>query len=71
MKRTCGHMDIVINVELEKFRYSLIGDGYLKEEVVNMSQAELIHILKERIGNHIEAEFAKTVRYDWLEDEEE
>lgn len=64
-------MDIVINVDLEKFRYSLIGDGYLKEEVINMSQADLIHILKERIDNHIEAEFNKSVRYGWLEDDEE
>lgn len=64
-------MDIVINVDLEKFRYSLIGDGYLKEEAINMSQADLIHILKERIDNHIEAEFNKSVRYGWLEDEEE
>ena len=36
-----------------------------------MSQADLIHILKERIDNHIEAEFNKSVRYGWLEDDEE
>lgn len=64
-------MDIVINVDLEKFRYSLIGDGYLKEEAINMSQADLIHILKERINSHIEVEFGKTVRYGLLDDEEE
>lgn len=64
-------MDIVINVDLEKFRYSLIGDGYLKEEVVEMSEDELIHILKERIDRHIEDEFGKSVRYGWLDDEED
>lgn len=55
-------MEIILNIDLEKFRYSLIGDGYLKEEVEKMSNDRLIGILKRRINNHIEIEYDKSKR---------
>lgn len=48
---------ITFDVDLEKFRYSLIGDDYIEEEVVEMSQEELIGELKRRIKNKIEREY--------------
>lgn len=61
-------------VDLEKFRYSLIGDGYLRDEVIGMSDENLIAILKDRITNHIDAEYDKGERlglYDEFEEDEE
>lgn len=55
-------MDIVVNVDIEKFRYSLVGDGYLREEVEALSETELIEILKQRITDHINTEFNNGMR---------
>ena len=48
-------MEIILNIDLEKFRYSLIGDGYLKEEVekirINLLQ-NTCSINKKNIGNN-------------------
>ena len=56
-------MEITFNIDLEKFRYSLVGDGYLLEEVAQMTQGKLIEILKNRIVSHIDSEYAKGKRY--------
>ena len=50
-------MYITLDVDLEKFRYSLIGDGYLKEEAIAMSQDKLIEILEYKIGSKILSEY--------------
>ena len=55
--------EVTINVNLEKFRYSLVGDGYLLEEVIKMSDEKLIKILQERIYWHIELEYDRGRRY--------
>lgn len=55
-------MKVSLDVDLEKFRCSLVGDGYLKEEVINMSQEKLIEVLKDRINRHIENEYHKSKR---------
>lgn len=60
-------MNITFDIDLEKFRYSLVGDGYLKEEVVNMSQDRLIAILATRIENHINTEYDKSRRFGLLD----
>lgn len=60
-------MKITLDIDLEKFRYSLVGDGYLKEEVVNMSQDRLIIILQTRIENHIEVEYSRSLNYGLLD----
>ncbi len=64
-------MDIVINVDLEKFRWSLVGDGYIREEAAAMSEEELIRVLKQRIKTHIEVEFGKTLRLGLLDEYDE
>ena len=65
---------VEIDIDLEKFRYSLIGDSFLKDEVISMSDEILIFILKNRITNHIDAEYDKGKRlglYDEFEENEE
>lgn len=49
--------EIKLEVDLEKFRYSLVGDGYLLEEVEEMTEEKLISILEMRIYDHIEKEY--------------
>ena len=56
-------MEITLNVDLEKFRYSLVGDGYLLEEVEKMTEEKLVEIFRNRIHWHIEKEYAKGKRY--------
>lgn len=46
-------MEVTFNVDLERFRHSLVGDGYLLEEVVQMSQEDLICELEWRILTRI------------------
>lgn len=60
-------MKVTIDVDLEKFRYSLVGDGYLLEEVKEMSDKELVTVLTGRIERHIEAEYGKSRRYGLLD----
>ena len=57
----------VLDIDLEKFRYSLVGDGYLKEEVDKMSNGDLEVILKDRIKRHINDEYNKAKRYGLLD----
>lgn len=56
-------MEVTINIDLEKFRYSLVGDGYILEEVKKMSEEKLVKILSDRIYWHIELEYDKGRRY--------
>ena len=60
-------MEVTFNIDLEKFRYSLVGDGYLLEEVVQMTQGKLIEILEGRIISHIETEYNRCKRYGLLD----
>lgn len=49
--------EIKLEVDLEKFRYSLVGDGYLLEEAEAMTEEKLVSILEDRIYWHIEEEY--------------
>ena len=60
-------MDVTFDVDLEKFRYSLVGDGYLKEEVIKMTQDDLINVLQRRVYQYINAEYDKSKRYGLLD----
>lgn len=53
-------MKVELDIDLEKFRYSLVGDGYLKEEVDKMSEEELVGMLTRSIHNRIEMNFEKS-----------
>ena len=54
-------MEVTIDVDLEKFRYSLVGDGYLLKKVAEMSNEELIDVLECRVNSHILVEFYKGI----------
>ena len=59
-------MKVTFDVDLEKFRYSLVGDGYTLKDVLPMSNAKLIDILQDRVNDHIEAEYYRGKRLGLL-----
>ena len=59
-------MTVTLDIDLEKFRYSLVGDGFRLEEVKAMSRSRLIEILTYRINDHIEEEYRRSIRYGLL-----
>ena len=60
-------MKVVLDIDLEKFRYSLVGDGYLLEEVKEMTDEELVTVLTGRVERHIEVEYGRSRRYGLLD----
>ena len=62
---------VVIDVDLEKFRWSLVGDGYLREEAASMSEEELVEVLKQRITDHINEEYDRGERLGLYDEEED
>ena len=59
-------MEVTINIDLEKFRYSLVGDGYVLKEVVKMSNEELIDVLERRVNSYINVEYHRSVDLNLL-----
>ena len=64
-------MKVTFDVDLEKFRYSLVGDGYTLKNVLSMSNAKLIDILYNRVNDHIEAEYYRGMRLGLFCDEDD
>ena len=64
-------MKVTFDVDLEKFRYSLGGDGYTLKNVLAMSNAKLIDILCNRVNDHIEAEYYRGRRLGLFCDEDD
>lgn len=62
-------MKITLDIDLEKFRGSLVGDGYILEEVEYMTDKELITILTGRVERYIESSYAKSKRMGLLDKE--
>ena len=62
-------MKVTLDIDLEKFRGSLVGDGYILEEVKSMTDEELITVLTGRVERHIESEYAKSKRIGLLDEE--
>lgn len=60
-------MQVTLDIDLEKFRFSLVGDGHLLEEVKKMSNEELITVLTGKIERYIEVEYRKSRRYGLLD----
>ena len=60
-------MKITLDIDLEKFRYSLVGDGYVLEEVKEMTDEELVTVLTGRVERHIEVEYGRSRRYGLLD----
>ena len=59
-------MKVELDIDLEKFRLSLVGDGYLYEEVKDMPQEKLIEILQKRLTHSIEISARKTLEWELL-----
>ena len=59
-------MKVTFDVDLEKFRYSLVGDGYTLKNVLPMSNAKLIDILHDRVNDHIESEYYRGKRLGFV-----
>ena len=64
-------MNVTLDIDLEKFRYSLVGDGYLLNEVREMPNDRLIKILQNRIINRIEMEYYRGKRLGLFVDEDD
>lgn len=64
-------MNVTFDVDLEKFRFSLVGDGYLLNEVLEMSHERLIDILRNRINDHIAKEYYRGKRLGLFCDEDD
>ena len=50
-------IQIKLDFNPERLRYSLVGDGYTLEEVEKLTQADLIDILRKRVTDHINTEY--------------
>ena len=55
-------MKVTLDLNLEKFRYSLVGDGYILEEVERLTEGQLIAIFESRVERYINAEYDKGYR---------
>lgn len=61
-------MKMEIEVDLEKFRLGLVGDGYLYDEAVKLTEEQLKTILQDRITHRIQVEYmnSRTIIRDVL-----
>lgn len=64
-------MNVTLDIDLEKFRYSLVGDGYTLKDVLHMSNTKLIDILRNRVNDHIEEEYYRGKRLGLFCDEDD
>ena len=62
-------MKVTIDIDLEKLRYSLVGDGYIKEEVEDMDSLDLETILIDRVKRRINNGYNKAKRLGLLDKE--
>lgn len=60
-------MKVTIDIDLEKLRYSLVGDGYVLKEVMEMSNEELIDVLERRVNSYISVEYHRSVDMNLLD----
>lgn len=56
-------MIINVDINLEHFRYSLVGDGYTLKEAEALTDGELTHLFKVRVIANMEAEYYKGLRF--------
>lgn len=55
-------MIINVDINLEHFRYSLVGDGYTLKEAEALTDGELIRLFEGRVINNMETEYYKGLR---------
>ena len=54
-------MKVELEVDVDKYKWSLVGDGYLYDEVKQMSDDEVINILQRRLTKRIEREYGNSL----------
>ena len=54
-------MKVELEVDVDKYKWSLVGDGYLYDEVKQMSDDEVVSILQRRLTQRIEREYANSL----------
>ena len=64
-------MKINVEINLEHFRYSLVGDGYTLKQAEALTDRELEEIFKTRVINSMEKEYYKGLRLGLYEAKEE
>ena len=50
-------MKLEMEVDIEKFRYGLVGNGYIYEEVIEFTEEELMEMLIDKINQKIKLEY--------------
>lgn len=67
-------MKVTIDVDLEKFRYGLVGNGYTYGDAKALTKQDLIDELIYRVEEHIEREYRESLdiclAYEEKENEE-
>lgn len=63
-------MIVELDIDLEKFRWSLVGDGYIREEVITMMPDDLIDIFTQRVMDNIDKEYRKSLRCGLIDKDE-
>lgn len=54
-------MKVTIDIDFEKFRYGLVGDGYTYEDAKALTMQELIDEFNYRVEKHIEREYRESL----------
>ena len=54
-------MKVELEVDIDKYKWSLVGDGYFYDEAKQMSDDEVVNILQRRLTRRIEREYAKSL----------
>ncbi len=64
-------MVVTLDVNIEKLRYALVGNGYTLKEVERLTEGQLLSILRMRVERKIENEYLAGVRqglYDLIKE---
>ena len=64
-------MIVTLDVNMEKLRYALVGNGYILEEAERLTEGQLLSILRMRVERKIENEYLAGVRqglYDLIKE---
>ena len=64
-------MVVTLDVNMEKLRYALVGNGYILEEAERLTEGQLLSILRMGVERKIENEYLAGVRqglYDLIKE---
>lgn len=55
-------MLLTLDINMEQLRYSLVGNGYILEEVERLTDGQLLTILRMRVARKIEDDYFAGIR---------